>query len=219
MSSNDTQNTRRIRAVHMPAAVKYASIALGAVLCIAIGMWIYHIYAVERPQQQYAAKIESVKTMMRHNALEIVDEAIFADTIAGICEVYSVKARITVQYNLEQMRYAWLADTLVVELPNELISAHELDRRLIDEYFADQKLHINSPAITGEQMRIVESHIRQFVIHNMVNAEHIRRARQNELRNIARLLQTIHPNVRVVINIDKPYAEADLTALPIIPDA
>lgn len=189
--------------------------ALGIVLCLGIGMWIYRYFMIERPRHDFAAKLENVKTMVRHNALQIIDEAIYADTIDGVCEVYSIKARITVQYDLERMRYTMSGDTLIVELPHEDIVAHELDRRLLDEYFADGKLHFNAPTITAQQSRELESRMKDFVMQTMINSDHIRRARINELHNIAQLLHAINGNVRVVLNINEPNREISPDSIPL----
>ena len=189
--------------------------ALGIVLCLGIGMWIYRYFMIERPRHDFAAKLENVKTMVRHNALQIIDEAIYSDTIDGVCEVYSIKARITVQYDLERMRYTMSGDTLIVELPHEDIVAHELDRRLLDEYFADGKLHFKAPTITAQQSRELESRMKDFVMQTMINSDHIRRARINELHNIVQLLHAINGNVRVVLNINEPNREIFPDSIPL----
>ena len=198
--------------------LKYAIMLIAAVMLVCLGMWCYHYYFVDRVHNDFTAKVENVKTMVRHNALEIVDETIYTDTIGGVCEVYSIKARITVQYDLERMRYQFSGDTLVVELPHEIVDAHELDRRLLDEYYADGKLHFSKPAITGTQSNELEHHMKLFVKTTMVNQEHIKRARQNELSNMVRLLKAIHPNVKVVININHPEHALTPDNLPIPSD-
>ena len=216
--NNNTNNTSQRKVYTLPYIITKALVyIIGIVLCIGIGMWIYRYFMVERPRHDYAAKVENIKTMVRHNALQITDEAVYADTIDGVCEVYSIKARITVQYDLERMRYTMAGDTLVVELPREEIEAHELERHLLDEYFADGKLHFKAPGITGAQSKELEYRMKQYVTTKMINSEHIRRARSNELRNMVQLLRSIQGNVRVVLNIDHPDQEIhpDSISLPL----
>lgn len=192
--------------------------ALSAVLLICIAIRIYHYYFVERVQSDYSAKVENIKTMVRHNALQIVDEAVYTDTINGISEVYSVKARITVQYDLERMKYRFDNDTLLVELPHEIVQAHELDRRLLDEYYTDGKFHVTRPTITAKQSAEIEYRMKQFVQSTMVNQDHIKRARRNELANMVRLFSAIHGNVKVVISINQPSSAITPDNLPIPAD-
>lgn len=194
--------------------IKTIVIAIAVAILACIGLWAYHYY-VARQQDNFAAKVENVKTMVRHNALQIEDEAIFADTINGISEIYSVKARITVQYDLENMRYQFEGDTLVVELPREIIQATELDRRLLDEYYIDGKFHVSRPTITGKQTNEIEHRMKQFITSTMINQEHIKRARRNELANIIRLFSAIHHNVRVVMNISEPHQAITPETLPL----
>ena len=216
MNNNDIQNTSKtIIAPRSYLILKALMYVLGIVLCIGIGMWIYRYFMVERPRHDYAAKVENIKTMVRHNALQIIDEAVYADTIDGVCEVYSIKARITVQYDLEHMRYTMTGDTLVVELPREEIVAHELERHLLDEYFADGKLHFKAPGITGVQSKELEYRMKQFVTTKMINSDHIRRARSNELRNMVQLMRSIKGNVRVVLNINEPNREISPDSIPL----
>ncbi len=216
MNNNDIQNTSKtIITPRSYLILKALVYVLGIVLCIGIGMWIYRYFLIERPHHDYAAKVENIKTMVRHNALQIIDEAVYADTIDGVCEVYSIKARITVQYDLEHMRYTMTGDTLVVELPREEIVAHELERHLLDEYFADGKLHFKAPGITGAQSKELEYRMKQFVTTKMINSDHIRRARSNELRNMVQLMRSIKGNVRVVLNIDHPYCEISPDSIPL----
>ncbi|MGN0213571.1 MAG: hypothetical protein ACI4AH_02040 [Muribaculaceae bacterium] len=198
--------------------LKYIVIVVATILLACMCIWCYHYCFVDQVHNDFTAKVENVKTMARHNALEIIDETIYTDTINGICEVYSVKARITVQYDLERMRYQFEGDTLVVEVPHEIITAHELDRRLLDEYHADGKLHFTQPSITGKQSNEIEYRMQQFVKTTMVNQDHIKRARRNELANMVRLLKAIHPNVKVVININHPQQSLTPDNLPMPSD-
>lgn len=211
-------NNIRFRAKVAKKFAFFLALTLCAMLLICMAMWIYRSFIVDRQRTDFAAKVENVKTMVRHNSLEIVDETIFADTIDKICEVYSIKARITVTYDLEKMKYQFCGDTLVVELPKEIIEAHELDRRLLDQYYTDGKFHVSDPAISPTQSREMEYRMKQFVKTKMLNAEHIKRARTNELRNMVHLLHAINGNVRVVLNINDPSSEVTPRTLPTLPD-
>ncbi len=211
-------NTSLLRAKMVKRCAFFLAVGLCALLLVCMGMWIHQYFVVDKQRTDFAAKVENVKTMVRHNSLQIIDETIFADTINNICEVYSVKARITVSYDLERMKYQFCGDTLVVELPNEVVEAHELDRRLLDQYYTDGKFHVTDPAITAAQSREIEFQMKQFVKTKMLNAEHIKRARNNELRNMVHLLHAIHKNVKVVININDPSTEVTPHSLPTIPD-
>ncbi|MGM9802684.1 MAG: hypothetical protein ACI308_00750 [Muribaculaceae bacterium] len=193
---------------------KYIIYACIFLVLVFIAMLIYHNYCEKNRKTGYDTKIENVKTMASHNALEIVDETIYKDTIDNIVEVYSVKARITVQYDLEKMQYRFDGDTLVVELPKENIEAYQLDRRLLDEYFADNKLRLKSPNITAEQSSEIEKRMKVFITTSMVNQDHIKRARSNELSNMVRLLKAIHPNVKVVMNINQPDTSITPDSIP-----
>lgn len=189
-----------------------------SVMLVCTGIWVYHYYFVDRVHNDFSAKIENIKTMARHNALQIVDETIYTDTIDGICEIYSVKARIEIQYDLENLRYKFSGDTLLVELPHESIQAHELSRRLLDEYYADGKFHIGRPTISGKQSNEIEYRLKHFVETKMVNQEHIKRARMSELANMVRLFSAIHGNVKVVININEPSQVITPETIPIPKD-
>ncbi len=202
----------------LKTVLKYAIIAIAAILLVCLGMWCYHYFFVDSVHNTFTAKVENVKTMVKHNALEIIDETIYTDTIDGVCEVYSVKARINVQYDLERMRYQFSGDTLIVELPHEIVDAHEIERRLLDEYYADGKMHFTQPSITGKQSNEIEHRMKMFVKTTMVNQDHIKRARRNELANMVRLFKAIHPNVKVVININHPEHALTPDNLPIPSD-
>lgn len=215
----DTHNASHINKLKMAKRFIICLILLlSIVLIICIGTRVYHYFFVEKVQSDYTAKVENIKTMVRHNALQIVDEAVFTDTINGISEVYSVKARITVQYDLERMKYKFDNDTLLVELPHEIVQAHELDRRLLDEYYTDGKFHMSRPTISGKQTAEIEYRMKQFVQSTMVNQDHIKRARQNELANMIRLLSAIHGKVKVVININQPSSAVTPDNLPMPAD-
>lgn len=215
----DTHNASHINKLKMAKRFIISLILLlSIVLIICIGTRVYHYFFVEKVQSDYTAKVENIKTMVRHNALQIVDEAVYTDTINGISEVYSVKARITVQYDLERMKYKFDNDTLLVELPHEIVQAHELDRRLLDEYYTDGKFHMSRPTISGKQTAEIEYRMKQFVQSTMVNQDHIKRARQNELANMIRLLSAIHGKVKVVININQPSSAVTPDNLPMPAD-
>ena len=57
--------------------------------------------------------------------------------------------------------------------------------------------------------------MKQYVTTKMINSEHIRRARSNELRNMVQLLRSIQGNVRVVLNIDHPDQEIHPDSIPL----
>ncbi len=206
------------RAKMVKKLARLMALTLCALLMVCLGLWIYRFFMVDRQRTDFAAKVENVKTMVRHNSLEVIDETIFADTVGNICEVYSIKARISVAYDLERMQYQFCGDTLVVELPKEIIEAHELDRRLLNQYYTDGKFHVTDPAISAAQSREMEYRMKQFVKTKMLNAEHIKRARTNELRNMVHLLHAIKGNVKVVININDPSSEVTPNTLPTLPD-
>lgn len=196
--------TRRTR---LRATIKYIIITAAIALIAAIAFYLYQHWQVEPQQRQLATRLERIRTMVQHNSLQLEDETVYRDTIAGICEVYALRARVTIGYDLEQMQTRMDGDTLIVQLPREVITTHETGRRLLDEYYADQRMHFSSPHLSPDQLRTLEERMRQRVTAQLASNDNIRQARDNELRNLAALLHTIHGNVRVVANLTRPDKE------------
>lgn len=180
--------------------IKYVKKFVIIVLVVIAAFWLWKIIFTTNVSYDNITRIENVKEMIRLNTLDIVDEYVYKDTINDIGVVYSIKARVVIGFDLDNMKYRDNNGVLEVELPqNNKIDIHSLDCKLLDYYntgFTGD--FFGEPDVGTEEWIEIRANMQESIKETVIQKEYVQRARTNAINNLAKLCHALKGDVRII---------------------
>ncbi|GEM_PF-1071704 len=147
------------------------------------------------------ADIQEIRQAVKLSTLDITSEEIYRDTINGKGIVSKLKARIYIRFDIEHIPMFEQGDTLIVQLPPEVIEIYESSQdgyQVIDVWhlrFPDN--WVNIPFSSSEE-NIIKERIKQKIRKQMYEKGYVQRARKNAVHSLATLFSKFRKKVVIV---------------------
>lgn len=153
------------------------------------------------PIRSLPAKVEEIKQAVKLSTLDITTEEIFKDTINNKGVVSRVKSRIYISFDIENTPIVLQGDTLIIQLPPEIIDIYEstddgyqvLDvwQTWFPENFADIPL-------TSSEENIIKGRLKERIRNEMYEKGYVKQARANAIRSLTQLFSKFKDNIIII---------------------
>lgn len=176
-----------------------------------IVLFIYSWYFKEE-KQSFEAKIGEIKTMVRLSSLDIRDEMVITDTINNKVLTAIVKIKGSIGFDVEQLFSIEKGDTLIIQLPPEIIESYESDESKGYEIIDLYSLNLLSDLVTGgyvpfnsQEENSIKKKIPGLFSQKMYEKGYVKRARANAVETLAKLFSLFHDKIIIVDNYPEGF--------------
>lgn len=166
------------------------------------------------------AKIEEIREAVKLSTLDITTEEVFKDTVNIKGVVSRARARVYIHFDIEELPITELGDTLVIQLPPEIIDVYESTSggfQVLDVWnlqFPDEP--VDTPLSNTEE-NIIKRKIKQRIADQMYEKGYVKRARENAIHSLAILFSKFRDNVIIVDNHPDGWKQREQS--PVFPES
>lgn len=180
--------------------MKYVKRVLLILIACVLGIWVWKMIFTTNVSYDNLTRITHIKEMIRLNTFEMVNEFVYKDTLDDIGVVYNIKSRITIGFDLDNLKYRETDGVLEVELPPaNVIDIHSLDCRLLDCYNTGFTGDLfGTPDVSPQQWSQIRSNMGKFIKQEIQRKGYVERARKNAIDNLAQLFHALKGDVRII---------------------
>lgn len=183
---------------------------LTVILIAILAIFVYNRYRANN-RDNFEAKIGEIKTMVRLSSLEVRDEMVITDTINNKVLAAIVKIKGSIGFDVEQLYTRKAGDTLIIQLPPEIIEAYESDQNkgyeIVDLYTVhtlNEMMGVETP-LTSQEENAIKAKIPGLFAKKMYEKGYIRRARTNALETLAKLFSLFQDKTIIIDNYPDGY--------------
>lgn len=190
----------KLTGIQINRYMKIAKKILLILIACLLGIWVWKMIFTTNVSYNNITRITNVKEMIRLNTLDIVDEFVYKDTLDETGVVYIVKSKITIGFDLDNLKYSESNGVLEVELPPaNNIEIHSLDCRLLDCYNTGYTGDLfGTPDVDAEQWLQIRSNMEKYIRHEILKRGYVEKARENAKNNLAKLFNALKGDVRII---------------------
>lgn len=166
-----------------------------ATLVVLVG---YKVYNNQTADFGSPASIESIKQMVKLNAMELTDEVVYCDTIDKIGFVYAMEVRIIIGFDIENLKWRNDSGKIVVSMPEPIVETYQTNKaHCLDVYYINPvKDFVLTPNISSTMSLRIHKQLVEYIDKEVVRRNYADKARKTAFDNLQKLFSAM--NVTIV---------------------
>lgn len=166
-----------------------------ATLVVLVG---YKVYNNQTTDYGSPASIESIKQMVKLNAMELTDEVVYCDTIDKIGFVYAMEVRIIIGFDIENLKWRNDSGRIVVSMPEPIVETYQTNKaQCLDVYYINpMKDFVLTPNISSTMSLRIHKQLVEYIDKEVVRRNYADKARKTAFDNLQKLFSAM--NVTIV---------------------
>ncbi len=148
-----------------------------------------------------SAKVEDIRKAVKLSTLDITTEEIFRDTINYKGVVSRVKARVYISFDIENMPMAEQGDTLIVQLPPEIIDIYESTDdgyQVLDVWILWYPEHFTDIPLTSAEENTIKARLKGRIREEMYKKGYVTQARSNAIHSLSSLFSSFKDHIIII---------------------